>query len=92
MVPERETAAHRIVLDGRERLSLTGVLDVDSYDERTINTKTSKGLLTVEGDGLHVMRLSLEDGILEIEGLIGALYYSETQKKETGGFLSRLFR
>ena len=83
---------HRAVLENRRSLMLTGVLDVDSYDEHTVNAKTADGLLTVEGEGLCVKRLSLEDGILELEGVIGAFFYNDAPAGEEKGFFSRLFR
>ena len=82
-----------VQLDGRKLLTVTGVLDMDTCDEHSVNAKTELGMLTVEGDGLHVMRLSLEEGVLMLEGSIGALYYSDEQQKNAeGGFFARLFR
>lgn len=83
---------HRAVLEDRRLLTLTGVLDVDSYDDHAVCAKTAGGSLTVEGEGLHVKRLSLEEGILELEGVIGAFYYTDAPAGEGKGFFARLFR
>ncbi len=85
-------AQHQIVLVQRGTLSITGVEDVDAYDEHAITAKTVMGVLYIEGEKLHVKRLSLEDGVLDVEGQIGALYYGAEEKTQTGGFFSRLFR
>ena len=89
---KKEPEEQNLFLSGRQMLKVTGVLDVDSYDEHSINAQTVCGLLTVEGKGLHVRRLSLEEGILEIGGTVDALFYSEMQEKPAGTFFSRLFR
>ncbi|MDR0382099.1 MAG: sporulation protein YabP [Oscillospiraceae bacterium] len=90
---EKSVAAmpHHIILEGRSRLSITGVEDVDSFDETTVVLYTSKGLLTVRGSGLRVDRLTIEGGELNIEGLVDALEY-QAEPRAGGGFWSRLFR
>ncbi len=82
---------HHIILDGRERLSITGVEDVESFDENAVVMSTSQGVLMIKGTGLRVDRLSLEGGELNIEGTVDSLQYEDTQPAQ-GGFLSRLFR
>lgn len=90
---EDKTAAsakpHRIVLDERARLSVTGVNDVLSFDEDRIVMHTVKGELTVVGEGLHIGKLSLDTGELCVEGKVSDLSYEEASP--AGGFWSRLF-
>ena len=81
---------HGATLVDRKRLSLTGVEDVDCFNEQLVVLRTSQGTLTVAGAGLNVSRLSLEDGRVEVEGQVDALEYSGGKKK--GGFLGRLLR
>lgn len=81
---------HSLMLDGRERLSITGVEDVSSFDEQSVIALTSRGLLTVSGVGLHIERLSLDLGELVVEGEVSALEYSE-QNAQSRGLLRRLF-
>ena len=81
---------HQLILQDRSLLELSGVSDVDSFDETTVTAYTSRGVLTVHGGGLHVRRLDLESGDLSLEGQIDALTYADTGTR--GGFFGRLFR
>ena len=81
---------HAITLVDRKRLSLTGVEDVDCFNEQIVVLRTSQGTLTVAGAGLNISALSLEDGRVEVEGEVDALEYSGGKKK--GGWLGRLLR
>ena len=81
---------HAVTLTERKRLSLTGVEDVDCFNEQIVVLRTSLGTLTVAGAGLNISQLSLEEGRVEIEGEVDALEYSGGKKK--GGLLSRLLR
>jgi sporulation protein YabP len=83
---------HHVILDGRQHLSISGVEDVDSFDETSVVLYTTKGLLTVRGNDLRVDRLSIEGGELSIEGLVDSLEYQDEQRSQGGGFWSRLFR
>lgn len=85
----RAEAAHHIVLEEREQLSVSGVEEVESFDENTIVMYTSRGTLIVRGQGLHIEKLSLDGGDLKVEGTVNALIY-EPQGRERGGLLSRL--
>ena len=82
--------AHALTLEDRKRLSLTGVEDVDCFNEQIVVLRTPLGTLTVAGAGLNVARLSLEEGRVEIEGEVDALEYSGGKRR--GGLLGRLFR
>ena len=64
-------------LDGRERLSLTGVCDVSGFDENTVLLSTALGELTVHGSGLHIERIELDKGELELHGQVQELRYDE---------------
>ena len=83
-------AHHRLTLDGRERLTVTGVEDVERFDENMIVMSTSAGTLVVSGENLHIGKLSLDGGELHVDGQIDALQYEE-QGAGRGGLLSRLF-
>ena len=86
-----EAREHAVTLVDRKRLSLTGVEDVDCFNEQLVALRTAQGALTVTGTGLNISRLSLEDGRVELEGEVNALEYSGGKRKN-GGALSRLFR
>ncbi len=81
---------HQLILQERQQVELTGVSDVDSFDETTVIAYTTLGELIIRGNGLHIKRLDLECGVLSVEGSICALEYTESRKN--GGFFGRLFR
>ena len=83
-------AEHRLELVGREWLTVSGVEDVDRFDETGIVMSTSAGTLVVTGEDLHIGKLSLDGGELHVDGQIDALQY-EDDRREGGGFFSRLF-
>ncbi len=93
MADEKRASAmpHNLVLEDRRLLTVSGVSDVDSFDEETVIVFTDLGELTVRGTNLHINRLSVEVGELTVEGNISALIYSEDAPK-SGGFFSRVFR
>lgn len=81
---------HTATLSDCKRLSLTGVQDVDCFNEQIVVLRTPLGTLTVAGAGLNISRLNLEDGRVEIDGEVDALEYSGGKKK--AGLLGRLLR
>ena len=80
---------HHVVLEDREQLTISGVEEVESFDESSIILSTACGGLEVQGEGLHIEKLSLDGGDLKVEGTVNALIY-EPQGRERGGLLSRL--
>jgi len=66
---------HSLTLSDRSELTLTGILDVVAFDEKGALLKTSLGLLSLDGDGLHVKALSVDDGEMTLEGRLNALIY-----------------
>jgi len=82
---------HNIILEGRERLSISGVQDVERFDEEAVVVDTSKGMLIIKGSELHVEKLSLDSGDLSVQGQIQSLHYEE-ELREKGSLLSRLFK
>ncbi len=82
---------HNLVMEDRRLLSLTGVSDVDSFDESTIIVFTDLGELTVRGESLHVKNLNIEAGEVSLEGRISALEYRDNMPTQSG-FFSKLFR
>ena len=86
----RAELPHSIQLEERHRLVVTGVSEVLSFDDNEVFMDTSLGLLTVEGEGLHVEKLSLDMGELSLEGSIQSLCYSRDRQKK-GSFWSRVF-
>ncbi len=82
---------HNVVLEDRKHLSISGVMDIDNFDEQTAVVYTQMGELTIKGYDLHVSKLNVETGELSMDGEIWSMTYTEVQKKN-GGMLSKLFR
>lgn len=86
--------AHKLVINNRKTSMVTGVIDVLSFDLNEILLETEQGMLMIKGDELHVSRLTLEKGEVDIEGKIDSFTYSDVagggHKNES--FLTRLFR
>ena len=91
---EKMGLSHKVTLHNREKGTLTGILDVISFDESTIVLDTDMGLLTIRGKDLHVNRLTLEKGEIDIEGRTDSLVYSsnESYRKSGQSLLTRLFK
>lgn len=82
---------HHIILEDRHALTVSGVSDVDSFDELTVIIYTDMGELTVKGEGLHINRLNIETGELTLEGQVQSLTYAEVPS-HSSGFFGRLFK
>ena len=80
---------HKLTLDERQQLTMTGVTEVVSFDETAVVLKTSLGLLTVQGQDLKLKTLSLEGGQVAVDGQIVALIYEEPRE---AGLWQRLWR
>ncbi|MDO4573481.1 MAG: sporulation protein YabP [Clostridia bacterium] len=83
--------AHSIHIDNRMRTSITGVMDVLSFNEQEVMLMTEAGGLNIVGSGMHLSRLNLEDGQICIEGELMALDY-EAEEGERRGLFGKVFR
>lgn len=79
---------HTLTLSERKKLTMTGALEVVSFEESFVVLKTSMGMLTVQGSGLQLKQLSPEGGNVAVEGEITGLQYE--QDRRSGGWFSRL--
>ena len=82
-------APHQLQLDSRSRLHMTGVIEVESFDETMIVLTTTRGTLIVRGEGLHLQLLRLDGGEVLVDGTVDSLSYEDAQP--AGGFFARLF-
>ena len=82
---------HNIIMEDRKKLSISGVTDIESFDEQTIIAITDLGELTIRGWNLHITRLNLEQGELMVDGDISSLTYTDTRPKAQG-FFSKVLR
>ncbi len=82
-----------VILENREKLSISGVLDVLSFDDQIVILETELGLLTIKGDNLRINKLSLDTAEVIIDGEVYNIGYSEKDtNQKSGGFLSKIFR
>ena len=80
-----------VILQNRSALSVTGVTDVFGFDDKSVSMVTSLGDLLVRGSSLHISRLSLETGQVDIEGTVDSLEYTKL-KRSRESFLARIFK
>jgi len=97
IMEERKTTntgvIQNLILENREKLSVSGVLDVLSFDDQVVMIETELGLLTVKGQNLRINKLSIDTSEVIVEGEISYLAYSEvSQNKSSNGLLSKIFK
>lgn len=85
---EKNQIPHKVTLSDRKKLTVTGVDEVVSFDDTTVQMETSLGSLTVYGQQLRLKNLSPEAGQLELIGEVEAMVYEQPQRK--GGWFSRI--
>ncbi len=82
--------SHNIIMEDRKNLSVSGVTEVDSFDEQTVILHTPLGALTIKGTDLHIDKLNTDSGDVALTGTIHGLMYTSDQQKS--GFWGRVFR
>lgn len=83
------TAPHHVIIQDRRILEMSGVMDVDSFDDTIVTAYTEMGNLTIHGRGLQIKQMNLEIGSLMLEGQIDSFAYDDVKKS---GLFSRLLR
>jgi sporulation protein YabP len=83
---------HNVIMENRKKVSVSGVDDVESFDENEIVMSTAQGILIVRGRDLRIEKLSLDSGDVVLEGTIEKLEYEDDVKTAGGGLFSRLFK
>ncbi len=81
-----------IIIEGRKKISVSGVEDVDCFDEDSIVLITTGGNLTVTGSDFHINKLSVETGELIIDGSFDGCKFDEAGSGGKGGFFSKMFK
>lgn len=89
MQTEKMQLPHKLTLNERKNLTMTGVTEVVSFDDSTVILHTSLGTLVVQGAELQLKNLSLDGGQVAVDGKISALLYEEN--RPSGGLFGRLF-
>ena len=88
------TRMHKVTMTNRRSCAINGVKDVLSFDEHEILLETEQGMLMIKGDELHVNRLTLDKGEVDVDGKIDSFTYSDVANigNKNESFLSKLFR
>lgn len=83
---------HNVILESRSRMTISGVTEIESFDEQSVVLYCTAGELAIRGEGLHISRIDVDTGELNLEGeRIDALSYADNAPVR-GGILGRLFR
>ncbi len=87
------TVIQNLVLENREKLSISGVLDVLSFDDQVVIVETELGLLNVKGENLRINKLSIDTSEVVVEGEIFSMVYSEKDLNKKGSsFIGKIFK
>ena len=89
MAKELTDGPHELRLENRARLSVNGVREVESFDEESVVLHTTKGVLVIRGQQLHLQTLSIDGGQVLVDGSVDAISYEDDIPR--GGFFARLF-
>ncbi|MDR0918675.1 MAG: YabP/YqfC family sporulation protein [Oscillospiraceae bacterium] len=81
-----------LILESKKKLTLSGITEVDCFDERDVRLFTKLGELSIQGKGLHINSMSIETGDMIIEGEINAIVYGNSEVKSPLTFLGKLFK
>jgi len=82
---------HHLIMEERHSMTVSGVTDIERFDEEEVVVSTELGQLSIKGQGLHLNKIDVEDGELSIEGELDSVSYSQQQVKG-GSLLAKLFR
>lgn len=96
-IEERKTlntsVIQNLVLENREKLSISGVLDVLSFDDQVVIVETELGLLNIKGENLRINKLSIDTSEVVVEGEIYSLFYSDkSSDKKSSSLISKIFK
>ncbi|MDO5382555.1 MAG: sporulation protein YabP [Eubacteriales bacterium] len=91
---KRVRRPHTLRMEDRKKVEFTGITDVISFEPAKVILESDYGMITIKGEGLHVNKLSVEKGELDVDGRVDGFVYTETSdaRKKGESFVSRLFR
>ena len=88
---QQKEMVHKLTCEGRKTLTLEGLIDVAMYDEKEIQARTNKGVLSIKGTSLNIERLDKDEHVLVLSGTIDSMVYKHAVDGESS-FWKRLFR
>ena len=91
-VKDNSNSIQNLILENREKLSISGVIDVLSFDDQIVILETELGMLTIKGDDLRINKLSIDTQDVIIEGSIYSLSYTEKSEKRSNSLLGKIFK
>ena len=89
---DNSSTVQNLILENREKLTISGVIDVLSFDDQIVILETELGMLTIKGDDLRINKLSIDTQDVIIEGNINTLTYREKEEKKNGSLLGKIFK
>ena len=84
--------SHIVSIDNRERVTVTEVTDVESFNEEIVFLTLKNGGLIIRGEDLHIQKLDLEEGRVLISGAISSAVYTEKKDRQEKGFLKKILK
>ncbi len=81
---------HEIIINKREKMNVSGVMDVISFDEKSVMLETLLGDMIIQGEDIRISTLNLERGMLSLSGRVDGLYYNTSGEKGSRGLFGRL--
>ncbi len=87
-----QKVSHNVIMEGRKKLSVSAVEEVGAFNENSVTLKTSMGTLTVKGEKLHINKLSVETGDVDVEGIINSCSYKAEEENTAKSFFGKLFK
>jgi sporulation protein YabP len=81
-----------LLLENREKLCVTGVIDVESFNDESIIAVTDLGVLIIRGADLHINKLNLDSNELIVDGDIYCLEYSDSETGKSKSFFGKMFK
>ncbi len=91
-ITSQPKTTHSVIMENRRTMTISGITDVDSFDEKTISLYTQLGELTIKGRELHIDAMSVETGDMVITGDIWSAVYGDRDRKNPVSALGRIFR
>lgn len=86
------SAINNIVIQDRKSVSLSGVEDVISFDDVSVVMRTTLGMLSIDGNGLRIVKLNVDEGEVSVEGEFNGMFYIDENAKQPGKIRGKLFK